>query len=140
MSLWKASFSAIVQKGGLIFGLGHGSMVAVVETSNGGLAPHNYYLWMWGNSGILCLLMLLVFHFVLFQQAWKCPVPEVRAGLLAIATVLAVNHLFDSSFLEHPFVGALFSCVAVSLWYGKRQHIAARQRPALANRPLRFAY
>ncbi len=135
--LWKQTYLAIESKGGLVFGLGHGSMLKPVETRYGGLAPHNYYLYVFGNSGILSLLLLLVFEFVLFQQARKCPKREVRAGLLAMATVIALMHVFDHSFVGFPFAGVIFASVVIAVAYGKQNGTGAIRSARVIERPLR---
>jgi len=117
--LWQATFDIIVERRGVIQGLGHGSMERIVPVGPG-LSPHNYYLMVWGNSGILALIALLAFHFVLFQQAFTCRRQQTRAALLAIATLLAVAHVFDHSLIGRPFPGALLACMVVAVAYGRR--------------------
>jgi hypothetical protein len=114
--LWRATVQTIIDQDGVILGLGHGSMARVVD----GIAPHNYYIFAWGNSGILALVAVLAFHFVLFQQAFTCRQPQTRAALLAIATLFAVAHLFDHSLVGRPHPGAILACVVVAVAYGKR--------------------
>lgn len=113
--LWQLTFQAIVDKGALIFGLGHGSMVGVAD----GLAPHNYYLNVLGNSGMIALLGLLVWNFVLAQQGWSCSRRETRAALLALATIIAVVHMVDSSFLGFPATGVIIACFTLAARYGR---------------------
>ena len=134
--LWKQTYQAIESKGGLIFGLGHGSMMGVVDTRYGGLAPHNYYLYVLGNSGIFALLMLLVFEAVLFQQGWKSKQRDVRAAVLAIAIIVAVVHIFDHTLLTYPFTGVLLACTTLAVAYSNRPTVEAeRQFGRASNAP-----
>jgi hypothetical protein len=120
--LWRGTMQTIIEGDGVILGLGHGSMTRVV----GGLDPHNYYLFVWGNSGILALVALLAFHFILFQQAFTCQQPQTRAALLAIATLIAVAHIFDHSLIGRPHPGAILACMVVAVAYGRRAAIPQR--------------
>jgi O-antigen ligase len=134
--LWKQTFLAIESKGGLLFGLGHGSTLRIVETSGGGVAPHNYYLSILGNSGIFALIALLAYQVILFQQAWKCTRREAFAGLLAIAVVLTLHHMFDHSLLNFPFSGVIVACIALGVVYGRPRELAAARVP----RPIPVPY
>jgi O-antigen ligase len=120
--LWRGTMQTILDRDGVIMGLGHGSMTRVV----GGLDPHNYYLFVWGNSGILALFALLAFHLILFQQAFTCQRPETRAAVLAIATLLAIIHMFDHGLIGRPYPGAVLACVVVAVAYGKRAAVEQR--------------
>ncbi|MEX2140401.1 MAG: O-antigen ligase family protein [Pirellulales bacterium] len=114
-AIWRAAFQAIVEKDGLIFGLGHGSMSVVAD----GLSPHNAYIHILGNSGIIALFGLLMWLFVLAQQAWKCRRRETRAALLSVVTMIALVLMFDSSFLGPPPTGVIVACFALAVCYGR---------------------
>jgi O-antigen ligase len=113
--LWMLSYQAIVDKGGLIFGLGHGSMVRAAD----GLQPHNYYLTVLGNSGLLALIALLAWILVAARQAWKCGRRELQAALLAIVAIIVVTHVFLSSFFDQPSTGAILACFTLAAGYGR---------------------
>jgi hypothetical protein len=125
--LWGPALDAILSKGGLVFGLGHGSMLSIVDTSVGGLQPHNYFLYVLGNSGIVALLALLVFHFALYHQALKVPDRVARAALFAIATIWALGNMVDDSLIGHPSTGAIFACMVVAVAYARPQQLVRRQ-------------
>jgi O-antigen ligase len=129
--LWKATFEAIKQ-GGMILGVGHGSMAGVADD----LAPHNYYLLVWGNSGILALFALLAYKFTLFHQAARCTRQETRAALMAVASVLCVVHMFDGAVIGAPFISAAMACVVITVCYGKMRSGVGQRQPPL-NRGLR---
>jgi O-antigen ligase len=125
--LWGPSLDAILSQGGLVFGLGHGSMVNIVGKVDEGIAPHNYYIYVLGNSGLFALVGLLAFHFFLAQQAFRCSDRQQRAALFAIAAYLAMIHLVDHSLVGHPMTGAVLACVMVSIAYARpRSHVVAR--------------
>jgi O-antigen ligase len=113
--IWRSTFQAIVERGSLVFGLGHGSMVRVAD----GLVPHNYYLSVLGNSGIIALFGLLIWNFVLAQQGWRCSRRETRSALLAIATIIGVVHVVDSGFLDFPPSGVIIACFVLAVCYGR---------------------
>jgi hypothetical protein len=113
--IWQATLQAVAEKRAFVFGLGHGSMGNVA----GGLAPHNAYLYVLGNSGIIALFGLFVWQFVIAQQGWSCARRETRAALLAIATIIALVHLFDSSFIDRASSGAVLACVVLAACFGK---------------------
>jgi hypothetical protein len=113
--IWRTTYQAIVDRGSLVFGLGHGSMLRVAD----GLVPHNYYLAVLGNSGIVALFGLLIWNFVLAQQGWKCSRRETRAALLAMASIIGVVHVVDSGFLDFPPSGVIIACFVLAVCYGR---------------------
>jgi hypothetical protein len=137
--LWQQTFHIIESQGGLIFGLGHGSMLKPLETAEGQVAPHNYYLAVLGNSGIFALLLLLVFEFALFHQAWKCKQREVRAALLAMATIIALDHMFDHSMLTYPFAGVILACMVLAIAHSRATSDLANPRRTVNPLPPRGA-
>jgi hypothetical protein len=130
--LWGPALDAIMSGGGFLFGLGHGSMRGIVEGAEGGVVPHNYYVYVFGNSGVFALLGLLVFHFFLFQQAFRCTDRTQRAALIAIAACFALVHLFDDGLIGHPASGAILACIVVTVAYARpRDGLRLRtQRPS----------
>jgi O-antigen ligase len=125
--LWGPALDAILSNNGLLFGLGHGAMGTIVESSNGGLAPHNCYLYVLGNSGLFALIGLLAFHFTLFQQSFKCPKREQQAALLALATYWALAHFADDTLIGQPMCGAILACIVVTVAYARPRQLVQRQ-------------
>jgi O-antigen ligase len=135
---WMQSF-AVIESNGFVLGLGHGAMTAMVDELNISIAPHNYFLYVWGDAGLIGLLGLLAFQFVLLQQAWKCPRREIRAGLLAVSAILTVTHVFSNSIYGLPFYGAVLACVVVTLNWSRAQNLASNHGIRAAyHRPLRL--
>lgn len=132
-AVWMETFRRIVEDGGVVFGLGHGSTYRIVDVG-GGLSPHNYYLYVWANSGILALLGLLVFHVMLYIEARKCSDMRTRAAMTALAVVFAVAHVFDHSVFGRPAPGTVLAIMAVVFAYGQQ---ASRRIPAMARRAVR---
>lgn len=126
---WGPALDAILSKGALLFGLGHGSMGNIVGKVGDGIAPHNYYLYVLGNSGLLALFGLLAFHFMLFQQAFRTGQRQQQAALLAFACLLALAHMFDHGLIDYPATGAMLACIVVSVAYARPR--AVLRRPAL---------
>jgi hypothetical protein len=130
--LWLPALETIMSSGGFLFGLGHGSMAGIVDSAEGRLVPHNFYVYVLGNSGVFALFGLLAFHFFLLQQAFRCADRKQRAALIAIAVCWALVHLFDDSLIGHPATGALLACIMVTVAYARpRDGLRLRtQRPS----------
>lgn len=60
--VWSYSFNHILENAP-IKGIGHSGMNNIVPFEGGGLGPHNFYLWMWGNSGIIGLISFMALMF-----------------------------------------------------------------------------
>jgi O-antigen ligase len=133
--IWKMSFQTIVDKEALIFGLGHGAM----GRSAGGWAPHNTYIQVLGNSGILALLALLAWLFILAQQGWQSYPRNTRAALMAIAAIVASALMFDNTFLDNPFSGAIIACFTLVACFGKAKvrHLGPSRPSPVAGTRLR---
>ncbi len=114
--IWEATFQAIADRRAFVFGLGHGSMGGIAD----GLSPHNAYLYVLGNSGIIALFGLLIWQIVVIQQAWKCTRRETRAALLAISAMIAIVQLFDTGLIDRSSTGAVLACVALATCFGKQ--------------------
>lgn len=128
--VWREAARTIIERGGLIIGLGHGSMERIVEVG-AGLSPHNYYLFVWGNSGLFALLGLLVYQFMLVEQSLRCTAVRTRAALTAVALMLAFMQIFDHSWYGSPGPGAVVTVLAVAFFYGRQ--MAPRGRFIQAN-------
>jgi O-antigen ligase len=125
--LWEAGLNSIMSRGGFLFGLGHGSMARIVVTESQEIGPHNYYIYVLGNSGVFALFGFLALHFVLVQQAFKLPDRQARAAVIAIATVWAVYDFADNVLVEHSSFGAIFACVTVIIAYARPRQMARRR-------------
>ena len=123
-TIWGPALDAILSKGGLLFGLGHGTMGNIVGKSYDGISPHNFYIYVLGNSGIIALFGLLAFHIALFQQAFKFTERGPRAALIALATLWALAHMVDNSLIGDPTTSVVLACVVVAVAY-------ARPRPPM---------
>jgi O-antigen ligase len=134
-SLWQMGLDAILSKGGFLFGLGHGSMTNIVVTESQQIGPHNHYIYVLGNSGILAFLGFLALHFAYFQQAFKLTDRKARAAVIAIATVWAVYDWADNILIEHPTVGGIFACVVVVCAYAGRTQTQGRRPPMPMQHP-----
>jgi O-antigen ligase len=132
--LWGPALDAITSQGGLLFGLGHGSMGRIVGKAGEGLSPHNYFLFVLGNSGNFALFGLLAFHLALFQQGHKCPDRRQRAAIYGIASLWLLAHMVDNSLIGDPAMGAVFTCVVVAIAYARPNAPTARRVQRLAGR------
>jgi O-antigen ligase len=125
--LWQYGWRAIMREP--ILGHGHRFMDNVVPIGNG-FGPHNYYLYVWGNSGILALLALLAFFLMLVRMSWQCTDAKSRAALLAIATMIMAVAMVDHSFLSNLFFGPIFAIMVTTAYYLKPQKkVGGRSMP-----------
>ncbi|HEY1601262.1 MAG TPA: O-antigen ligase family protein [Pirellulales bacterium] len=115
-ALWGYGWRAVMREP--ITGQGHRFMDTVVPLG-GGFGPHNYYLYVWGNSGILAFLSFLLFLVVLCQMAWRCTDRRARASVLAIATMIAMIAMVDHSFLNNVFFGPIFAIMVAIAYHLK---------------------
>jgi len=104
------------------FGVGTGDFSSLyLETSNTydhfwppTVNPHNEYLMIMVQSGIIGLTLFLIFFFYLFQSAIKLPKIQAQQSIAVIITI-AISCLFNSSFLDNQD-GSLF-LVLISLFF-----------------------
>jgi O-antigen ligase len=140
--VWKKAFQEITRD--WLIGLGHGSMYRVVRYGGGvggGLGPHNSYLYMWGNSGILALIAFLFWLYVLVRNAWRCPDRTTRAAMMAASLMLCWFLMFDHSLLTHQFAGPAIAVMVLVSYHNRRYGGKAARNPGpalgmIAARPL----
>lgn len=132
-ALWKYGWDACMREP--FFGRGHRFMDAVVPIGTG-IGPHNYFLFVWGNSGILALLAWLAFLFTLAHMCYKCTDPQLRPPLLAISAMMPVIAMVDHSFLNGQTFGPIFATMVAMAYYARPQRSAARVPANLPMRPL----
>ena len=83
--LWRYGWRAIMQEP--LLGQGHRYMDKVVPIATG-FGPHNYYIYVWGNSGFLAFLAFDWFLLSLVLLSWRCSERQSCAALLAIAAMV----------------------------------------------------
>lgn len=115
--VWNLAFMA-VQKDWLL-GRGHGSMWRVVPIGKG-LGPHNYYLFVWGNSGFAALLVFLGLLFTLFRYGMRAEERNSKAALMAMTLMLAAYAMVDHGFIAHQFMGPMLALVAIAGHYAQQ--------------------
>jgi O-antigen ligase len=121
LETWQAAFQLVSEH--WFTGRGHTSMVHVLYQGGrveGGLAAHNYYLYVWGNSGILALIALLFYFGTGFKQSLRCVPSRIRGATGAIVALLVVISMFDSSILATQYAGAFLAPLTVLLRYARR--------------------
>jgi len=117
--VWEAAIKQVIYRGGLVFGTGHGSMERAVEHNGSFLAPHNEYIYIWGNSGIPGLLAYLIFLGVFFVEARKCRDPRIRAGIMGTMAVFMSNGIFGHSMFSIHSMGPILAILAMYMYYGQ---------------------
>jgi O-antigen ligase len=112
--LWSFGWAAATEDP--ILGRGHRSMDRIVPVG-GGTGPHNYYLYVWGNSGLMGLLGYLFFLFSLVRMGMRCKQTQNRATLCAMAGMIAVTSLVSHSFINTVYFGPIFAVMALTAYY-----------------------
>jgi O-antigen ligase len=95
-----------------LFGLGHGSMNRIVPMGEAGLGPHNFYIYVLGNSGIVALTMFVLFLLRARREALRCATRETRSMSVAIILLYAFCLFFDHALALHQFSAIAFISLA----------------------------
>jgi O-antigen ligase len=130
--IWKYAFDAL--KKDWLLGRGHGGMSRVVPIGSG-LGPHNYYLFVWGNSGLAALLAFLAVLFTLFRYGLRAGDLRSKAAILAMTVMLATYAMVDHAFIANQFMGPLLAIVAISGHYAQKDKNPRRLIPQAMPRP-----
>jgi hypothetical protein len=107
--IWAYSIAGI--GGHWLFGLGHGSMNRIVPMGEAGFGPHNFYIYVLGNSGILALTMFILFLLRARHDALKCATREARAVSVAIVLLYAFCIFFDHALPAHQVAAMVYISV-----------------------------
>lgn len=103
-----------------VVGRGHGAMDRIVPIGSG-LGPHNYYLYVLGNSGIAALLAWLAYLAVLGRAALRAGNPTTRAALCSAVIAFALLVFYDHSLPGHQFLGALLATLVAAIHHLSEQ-------------------
>ena len=83
--------------------------------------PHNYYIFVWGNSGAIGLIGLFIFFGSLASIGLKSQSRRIRAGLLGLLTVFALLACADHALFAFQFFGAIFAVFALAGHYTRKR-------------------
>jgi O-antigen ligase len=106
------------------------------------IGPHNTYILIAGESGLIPLVLFVGLLGVMFWQAWRCHVPAIRTFVMSYTIVLAMAALASHGvlhFRDHALImGTCFGLLAAALEMkaAAQREAGRRPRPAL---PLRVA-
>lgn len=124
--LWQQGFNYAAKN--WIRGRGHGSMnyaikIAYLESEGRWHAagPHNYYIFVLGNSGIAALFALLLFMANMVWIGFRSQVTRVRAGLISLVLVFALLACSDHSMFAFQFFGAIFGAFALAGHHARKR-------------------
>ena len=98
--MWRRTISGILKKP--ILGYGVGSMPEVYSSEDGLIKaplsqPHQQYLFWWAEFGLIGLMIMLGFFFVLIKDS-RLLVLDARNSLLSVIAVLFAMGLFNCPF------------------------------------------
>ena len=88
--------------------------------------PHNEYLMIWSQSGVVGFALFIAFHWEFFKMARKLPKDDAPLAMATLATII-VSCLFNSSFLDMNdgalllILSALFLAPDVKLTHQKTE-------------------
>ena len=129
MALWQGGFNAAKQH--WVFGRGHGSMHIAVRTKflEGlgrwhAIGPHNYYIFVLGNSGIFALLAFLLYLMNNLRLGYACRIKKLRGGLLSIIVLYTVLAVASHSLFSNQFLGLFMSVFVLSAHYGRKGRVS----------------
>ena len=96
-----------------VWGLGHNSMDNIVPMGDEGIGPHNLYIWIWGNSGLVGLGALIFYLFYFFVLARRFSDPLIKASALIFAFLIVANNFMTHALIVHQTtsVGIMFFIV-----------------------------
>jgi O-antigen ligase len=121
-----------------LLGRGHRSMDQIIPVG-GGTGPHNYYLYVWGNSGLMGLLGYLFFLVSLLRMGMHCKVMRNRASLCAMVGMIAVTSLVSHSFINTVYFGPIFAMMALTSFYDPTPEtapvVAVNRQPVVRPQP-----
>ena len=118
--VWTSSYNHIINNN-IYTGTGHTSMSRVVPYEPRGLGPHNFYLWVWGNSGIVGLISLFSFFIILFYKSIQWFKATKDSSLFFIVFGCWMFAIFEHAFPFDHTVGILISaCVLI---YNSRKNL-----------------
>ena len=137
-ALWKGGFNAAKQH--WVFGRGHGSMHIAVRTKflEGlgrwhAIGPHNYYIFVLGNSGVFALLAFLLYLVNNLRLGYACRIKRIRGGLMSIMVLYMVLAIASHSLFSNQFLGLFIAVFVLAAHYGRKSRVAKPvRRPAFA--------
>lgn len=111
--LWSYGWEACMKEP--FIGRGHRFMDQVAPIGDG-IGPHNYYLFVWGNSGMLALISFLLFLFTLFRMSRQCTNTAAKPAMMAITAMIASIAMVDHAVMNVQFLGCVLA-VMVGIHY-----------------------
>jgi hypothetical protein len=99
---WEMTYNAIIDN--YFIGLGHGSMERIVQIG-GGLGPHNYFLYIWGTSGLLTVIAFTILFSIFALMPLLIPNKMIRLPLLSFAFIVATALITSHSLLSVVSLG-----------------------------------
>jgi O-antigen ligase len=114
LSLWGYGWRGVMEDP--ILGRGHRAMEKIVQIGSG-FGPHNYYLYVWGNSGLMGLLGYLFFLVSLLRMGLRCKQVQNRAMVIAMTGIIAVTSLVSHSFMNSVYFGPIFAVMLLTSYY-----------------------
>lgn len=115
-ALWIFATIAVYDNAPII-GLGHASMDHIVPFAGKGLGPHNYFIWIWGNSGIIGVMGLLIYLIAMFVLARKIEDRKIKGGVLILVLTLFCYDILAHDIMAHQMTGIVTSMILISIYF-----------------------
>ena len=128
MYFWSHGWEAIMKEPFL--GRGHRFMDSIAPVARDlALGPHNYYLYVWGNSGILALAAYVAFLVTLWRMGKRSTNTAAKPAMQAITAVMACIALVDHAVMGVQFLGCVLAImVGVHYYYRPIKSLPAAVR------------
>jgi hypothetical protein len=130
-ALWSYGWEACMKEP--FIGRGHRFMDQVVPIGDG-IGPHNYYLFVWGNSGALALISFLLLLFTLFRMSKQCTNADAKPAMMAITTMIACIAMADHAVMNVQFLGCVLAIMVGIHYYYRPGSAGSRVPPGVPGR------
>lgn len=112
-----------------VWGLGHLSMDNIVPMGDEGIGPHNLYIWIWGNSGLVGLFALILYLVYFFFLAVRFTNPVIKAGALIFAFLMVANNFMTHALIVHQTTSMCLMFFIVMLFHLDKSKLKIKVAP-----------
>lgn len=112
-SIWADALGIVSSSYGLGTGIG-GIESAMMKASHSGfLAPHNMFIELMLNSGVIIFLLFIVFVIKIFIKSFSLKDSSLKATLIIALLPMPIYSVINSTYLNNAFVFCVIACLTV---------------------------